>query len=121
VADPLRLVVWTPSERLIDAEQVEWVHLELVDDRTLTIWPRHAPLLAETAAGAVRYADLEGTHTVDLLSGVVHVRNDVVSLYLPGTLGSAVGEDAQPIKGEETGFERLARTMLRALETRQPS
>jgi F0F1-type ATP synthase epsilon subunit len=115
VADPLRLVVWTPSEQLIDVDQVEWVHLGLVEDKALTIWPRHAPLLAETVAGPVRYADADGTHTVDLLPGVVHVREDTVSLYLPG----ALGEEAWPREEKGGGFERLARTMLRALEAKR--
>jgi F0F1-type ATP synthase epsilon subunit len=115
VAESLRLVVWTPSEQLIDVDQVEWVHLGLIQDKALTIWPRHASLLAETVAGPVRYADQEGTHTVDLLPGMVHVREDTVSLYLPGTLG----EEAWPREEKGESFERLARTMLRALETRR--
>jgi F0F1-type ATP synthase epsilon subunit len=107
VAERLRLTVLTPSATVIDAEQVQWVHVKLAETKPLTVWPGHAPLLAETTSEALRYADESGSHTVDLPAGVLQVRENTVTLFLAGTLG----EQAWP---EEEGerFDRLADTML---------
>jgi F0F1-type ATP synthase epsilon subunit len=106
VADLLRLIVWTPSETVVDAEQVQWVHVKLAGAKTLTIWPEHAPLLSETVSEALRYADASGTHAIDLPAGVLHVRENTVTLFLAGTLGEQPWPDNE---GER--LDRLAETM----------
>jgi F0F1-type ATP synthase epsilon subunit len=107
VADPLRLIVWTPSETVVDAERVQWVHVRLAGAKTLTIWPEHAPLLAETISEALRYADASGTHAIDLPAGVLYVRENTVTLFLAGTLG-----EQSWLEEEGERFDRLAETML---------
>ncbi len=89
--------------------------MKLAGSKALTIWPGHAPLLGEAASQAVRYADRTGTHTVDLPSGIVRVRDDTVTLFLAG----ALGEEVWPREEEGARFERLAETMLGALEVRR--
>jgi F0F1-type ATP synthase epsilon subunit len=115
VAELLRLIVWTPSETVVDAEQVQWVHVKLAGAKALTVWPEHASLLAETVSEALRYVDGSGEHAVDLPAGVLQVRENTVTLFLAGTLG----EQSWP-EGEEERFDRLAETMLagRAPSTR---
>jgi F0F1-type ATP synthase epsilon subunit len=111
VAELLHLIVWTPSETVIDVEQVEWVRVVLADEKPLTIWPGHSRLLAETAVEALRYADREGTHNLDLPSGIVCVQDSAVTLFLAGTL-----EEALRAEEEELGRSgRLALAMLDAL------
>jgi F0F1-type ATP synthase epsilon subunit len=107
VADLLRLTVLTPSETVVEADQVQWVHVKLVGAKALTIWPEHAPLLAETASEALRYVDASGEHATDLPAGVLQVRDNTVTLFLAGTLS----EQSWP---EEEGerYDRLAETML---------
>ena len=107
VAEPLRLIVLTPSKTVVDVEQIQWVHVNLAGSKALTIWPGHASLLAETATDALRYADAAGTHTLDLPGGVLQVRGSTVTLFLAGTLG----EQSWP-EGADERFERLAETML---------
>ena len=101
MAEPLRLVAWTPSETLIDAEQVEWVHVKLAGGKGLTIWPGHAPLLAETVAETVRYTDGDGTHTLDLSSGILQIEGSTVTIYL-SQAGSLVEAEGR--------YDRLAET-----------
>ena len=107
MADPLRLVVWTPSQTVVDVEQVRWVHVNLTGAAALTIWPGHASLLAETASEALQYADAAGTHTLDLPAGVLQVQGNMVTLFLAGTLGEQAW-----LEEEDERFERLAETML---------
>jgi F0F1-type ATP synthase epsilon subunit len=106
VAESLRLIVLTPSETVVEAEQVEWIHVKLAGAKALTIWPGHAALLAETASEALQYVDGSGTRSLDLPAGVLQVRENTVTLFLAGTLG----DQPQPEeKGER--FGRLAEAM----------
>ena len=112
MAEPIHLVVWTLSERLLDIEDLEWVHLRLAEERSVTVWPGHGPLLAETAADALDYRDASSTHTIDLPAGIVQVKGDTVTVFLVGSLGEQVWQAGEPT--EE--FDRLAQTMLAALD-----
>jgi F0F1-type ATP synthase epsilon subunit len=106
VAEPLRLVVWTPSETLVDVDQVEWVHVELAGSGGLTIWPGHAPLVAESSADVMRYADRTGTQAVDLAAGVLQVEGHTVTVFLAG--------QAWP-SAETERFERLSVALRQSL------
>jgi F0F1-type ATP synthase epsilon subunit len=102
----LKLTAWTPSESLITADSVAWVHVELVQSRPLTIWPGHARLLAEMTAGTLRYADSAGIHEVDLPAGILEVQDDEVLVLLAGALSE--GREAE----DTARFDRLADTLL---------
>jgi F0F1-type ATP synthase epsilon subunit len=104
VADLLRLRVWSPAETMVDVEGVQWVHVELDRARPLTIWPGHAPLLAETSAKPVRYADDTGTHAVDLPAGMLQLRGNEVLILVEGAL--------QPSSEDGEHFERLTDALL---------
>jgi F0F1-type ATP synthase epsilon subunit len=99
--------VWSPAETVIDVEHVQWVHLELNRARPLTIWPGHAPLLAETTGEMVRYADDAGTHAVELPPGMLELRENEVLILVGGAL--------QPSAEDGEGFERLTDALLATL------
>lgn len=104
MADLLRLCVWSPAETVMDVEGVQWVHVKLNRARSLTIWPGHAPLLAETTGETVRYADDSGTHVVELPAGMLQLRDNQVLILVGGALESSTQD------GEE--FERLTDALL---------
>jgi F0F1-type ATP synthase epsilon subunit len=110
VAEPLRLVVWSPSETTLDLGGVAWVHVELVDSGGLTIWPGHIPLIGESMAASLRYQDAEGEHALSLPPGILHVREGTVTIFLGG-------EDEPTGEAEASGgrFERLAEAMIASL------
>jgi F0F1-type ATP synthase epsilon subunit len=111
VADLLRLRVWSPAETVVDVAGVQWVHIELGQARPLTIWPGHAPLLAETTAEGLRYADDEGTHAVSLAPGMLQVSGNEVLILVGGALQAS----------EQDGDERLARLTETLLLSRDPA
>ena len=115
MAEPLRLVVWTPSETMIDVERVAWVHVELADDTGITVWPGHLPMLGETASAVLRYADPEGIQEVALPAGIVQVRGNTVNLFLAGT----IGEQAQERDGVPLRFGRLSEALIASLAEEQ--
>ncbi len=112
MAERLRLLVWTPSETLIEADEVEWVHVELRGERGLTVWPGHAPLIAETVADVMRYADEEGTHVVDLPAGIVQISADTVTVFLAGT----PGEQAWSPGDRAERFDRLLGELIARMD-----
>ena len=107
MADLLRLRVWSPAETVLDVEGVQWVHVELNRARPLTIWPGHAPLLAETTGETVRYADDAGTHVVELPPGMLQLRENEVLILVGGAL--------EPSAEAGGGSERLTDALLATL------
>ena len=108
MAGLLRLRVWSPAETVVDLQDAQWVHVELNRARPLTIWPGHAPLLAETAAGTVRYADESGTFAIDLPAGMLQLRENEVLILVEGAL--------QPPSEDSERFERLTNALLETLD-----
>jgi F0F1-type ATP synthase epsilon subunit len=106
VPEPLHLVVWTPSETRLDLEPLDWVHVELADERSLTIWPGHLPMMGQTVPAAVRYADAEGEHEIELPPGIVQVEGGTVTVFLSGEAGEGA---AGPVR-----FDRLSEAMVTA-------
>jgi F0F1-type ATP synthase epsilon subunit len=114
----LRLTVLTPAEQLLEVEEVRWVRVRLVDGAGLSIYPGHAPLLAETVPAPVRYSDSDGEHEVDVASGVLHVTPYAVTLFTGGGDGAEPFEPAEDEQAER--FDRLARTLLETLDAAPP-
>ncbi|HEY89070.1 MAG TPA: hypothetical protein G4N98_04960 [Thermoflexia bacterium] len=109
------LTVLTPVEELLQARDVARVQVQLADGVGLGIYPGHAPLLAETVAAPLRYEAGGEEHALELDAGILHIlANEEVVLYVPGEL-RAQG-DLQAEKTESARFERLAQTLLAALD-----
>ncbi|MEA3345878.1 MAG: hypothetical protein U9Q78_06510 [Chloroflexota bacterium] len=113
--EPLRLTVLAPTGTLLDVDQADWVQVQLTDGAPLGIFPGHAPLLAETAAAPLRYADRSGEHVLDLKGGILHIKD--------GSVIVLINESARPADAAPPGFpalepaggarfERLARELL---------
>jgi F0F1-type ATP synthase epsilon subunit len=115
-------VVLTPVKTLIEAVGVAWAQIELADGGPIRIYPGHAPLLAETVDGHLRYADESGEHSLDLLAGILSTNLDGVTVLTAGRVeagstleweaegtpeDSKVGEGAQEVR-----FERLVQALL---------
>jgi F0F1-type ATP synthase epsilon subunit len=113
--ESLRLTVLTPAETLLDVERVAWVQVQLADGGGIGIWPGHAPLLAETVAAPLRYADALGEHALDLEAGILQIERDGVTIFTSGLAGQAIS--ARPPDEDQEGarFDRLARALLTTL------
>jgi F0F1-type ATP synthase epsilon subunit len=120
MARTFELSVLTPAEPLLEVSAAEWVHLRLMDDTGITIYPGHAPLLAETMSGPLRYADNMGEHAFNAGAGILQVKVDRVTVFtgseweaeemVPATIGPLC-----PLS-EERQFERLARELRSKLK-----
>ena len=81
----------------------------LADGAGISIYPSHAPLLGETVAAPIRYADREGEHTLELEAGFLQVALDRVTIF-SGL--NARGPNGQHLHQDATRFDRLARDLL---------
>lgn len=79
-----RLLVLTPEETVLDVSGVRWVRAQLVDGAGISIWPGHAPLLAETVPAPLQYADKSGEHSLPLNAGILQVTPGKVTIYTTG-------------------------------------
>ena len=112
---PLRLMVLTPAETLLDAAEVAWVQVQLSDGGGIGIYPGHAPLLAETVIAPLRYADESGEHVLDLKAGILQVEHDDVTIFTSGLAQtSKVSKTLEVSDGAR--FDRLARALLTTLQ-----
>ena len=107
---------------LLDARQIKWIKVQLADGGGISIWPGHAPLLAETVVAPLCYADAEGEHTLDLDAGILHIAPDRVTVFTSGLAGKATTVAAisrtPPEEKQDARFDRLAHTLLTALGAR---
>ena len=112
--DGFRLLVVTPESRLLDRDNLTWVRVNLVDGE-IGILARHAPLLAETVNGALRYGNGEEAHVIRLYAGILKVSRESVTVFTSGLL-EAPGDEAQP-KTAPMDFRRLTGHLLKQEQT----
>jgi len=116
----LQLTLVTPAETLREVENAAWVHLRLADGTGLTVYPGHAPLLAETITAPIRYAEDSDEHVFDAEAGILRVDGGAVTVF---TSGEAEPEapPAPFATSEERKFERLAHELRDRLERGEES
>ena len=123
--DHLRLSVLTPGKTLLDVAGVSKVRLKLADGGWLSIYPRHAPLLAESMASPVLYTTAAGEQSIALSESILQVAENDVLLFSGGELTAPVApvgeeEDADAADAasaaSDAHFDRLARVLMLSLQ-----
>lgn len=115
MAETFRLRVRNPVETLLESDQTEWVHLRLADGTGLTVYPGHAPLLAETVTTQLRYANETGEHAFNAEAGILQVKGNQVTVFTSSEAEVETTPDPSPVP-EARRFERLARQLRAKLE-----
>ena len=92
----LHLKVLSLAETVLEAEQILWVRLKLSNEKFLTVYPRHAPLLAQTLPGELLYhpADAPEARSLAAGPGLLSIRDDQVTLLI-GETYAATAADAE--------------------------
>jgi F0F1-type ATP synthase epsilon subunit len=112
----LRFTVLTPDGPIIESEAVQKVRVRLADSSLLSVYPYHAPLMAETLDGDVLYMVDEQEKHVCLRSGIFFVHENVVTIHTGGKMGdepSSVGAEVE--EKQERRFDRLAAALMSTL------
>ncbi len=105
MSERLALTVLTPVETLLEASDVQRIRVELADNLPLVIYPGHAPLVAETIAGPLEYANE---------AGVLKILSGEVTLFTPGSGALQLPEVEEEVEEAER-FDRLARALMESL------
>lgn len=111
-SDWLLLQVLTPEGEIFRKENLTAVRIPLADGGSMGIRLGHAPLTGETTRGAVRFRTEEGHDEIELLPGVVDIRNNTVIILTAGEVNQSQPQATDP---EETEFDRLMFTLVRTL------
>ncbi|MBN1811593.1 MAG: F0F1 ATP synthase subunit epsilon [Anaerolineae bacterium] len=109
------LTVLTPEQVLLEAEEVTQVQAQLADGGPIGIYPGHAPLLAETVAAPLRYADASGEHVLDLGAGILQVNGEGVTVFAGRAKPCEGSEPSQGSEEDDRHFDRLAQELLAKL------
>jgi F0F1-type ATP synthase epsilon subunit len=106
----------TAEEVWLDEPRVTWVRLPLADGGSIGIRPGHAPLLAETVAGTLRYGTESAEHSVAVDRGILQIHEHGVDIFAAQP-NDATATAAPPdsISADVARFDRLARTLLQLL------
>jgi len=115
MAETFRLRVRNPLETLLESDQTEWVHLRLADGTGLTVYPGHAPLLAETVTTQLRYANETGEHAFNAEAGILQVKGNEVTVFTSSEAEVETTPDPSAVP-EARRFEQLARRLRAKLE-----
>jgi F0F1-type ATP synthase epsilon subunit len=99
----------TPAQTLLEVKGVTQVQAQLADGGPIGIYPGHAPLLAETVAAPLRYADASGEHTIDLAAGILQVSEAGVTVFTNQT--SEVWQTSEVLE-DDRHFDQLAQELL---------
>ena len=114
MADSLRFTVLTPEKTLLDVSAVRKVRVLLADGAWLSVYPGHAPLLAESVAGPATYETDAGVDEIALAEGIVSVGDGAVTVFTGG-LAEASPALRVTADDEEDGiveFDRLAQVLM---------
>ena len=113
--DLLRLSILTPERAVLTVAGVRTVRLKLADHGWLSIYPRHAPLLAETLAGHVTYTTDVGVETLFVSEGILQIAENEIALFTGGVDPTVVLAVSSEEDVETARFDRLANVLLLAL------
>ncbi len=92
--DRMKLVVLTPDGILLEKTEVGRTRLRLADGGEIGIRPGHHPLVAETAAGTLRFGGQEYEEQVELQAGILEVDREGIVIFTRGWLDQQAEQDA---------------------------
>jgi F0F1-type ATP synthase epsilon subunit len=112
VSSPAKLTlrVLTPEGVILEVVALEAVSVPVADGGTIGLRPGHAPLIAETAKGAVYFRSETDAGSIELHPGILDISNNHVTILTAGEILQAPDEIIKPA---ETDFNRLMQTLVR--------
>lgn len=100
MAEMWRLQVRSPEQILLDLPAVSHVHAQLING-PITILRGHIPLVAEMAAGALRYCTADGAEgEIRLQPGILRVERRKITALTSGPLDQQA-PTAQTLRQEQ--------------------
>ncbi len=115
----LRLTVLTPDRVLLLVDSATKVRMKLADDAWLSVYPGHAPLIAELLPGPVQYDTDAESGELSIAEGIVQVTEGQVTVLTSGYQRETRPPETRAASDQQ--FDRLARQLLMSLEAQSHS
>lgn len=80
--DLLRLIVSSPDGEILNKDQVDWINLKLSGGTPISIYPRHAPLIALTSACILKYRIRENVFEENIPQGILSISENTVKCWV---------------------------------------
>ena len=112
-ASPLVLKVLSPEGIILEENNLKAVNIPLVDSTRIGIHPGHAPLIAETDAGPIKYRFESFEKQISLHAGVLDVRNNIIIVL---TAGEIVSTQETMSVSAPSEYDRLMQTLIRQIQ-----
>lgn len=112
MAQTLRLRVITPERVLLSVDEAAKVRLRLADRAWLSVYPYHAPLVAETLPGVLQYETETEAGEMRLGAGILRILGNEVTVLTRGQLGRTRETE---LTEEDRRYDRLMRQLMSSL------
>ncbi len=115
--DELTLRVLSPDGHSVEADHLLEIIVPLADGGTIGIRPKHAPLIAETISGPVQYQTKDELIKVDILAGILSIRDNLVTI-----LSAGITEEANNhVESSADPYDALAQVLENEREAAKES
>ena len=109
----LTLKVLTPEGIIFEKGDLTGINIPLADGCPIGIRPGHAPLIAETLMGTIRFYTKDIEKKISLHAGVMEIRDNLVTLLTAGELEKTSEEIIEPAAME---YDRLMQTLIKQIQ-----
>lgn len=109
----LTLKVFTPNGLLYEFTELSTINVPLANGYPLGVLPGHAPLIAGTAQGKVRFSGNNKNGALSFHAGILSIRDNVIIIFTAGELGETNQSQA---KEEDIKYNRLMETLVNTLQ-----
>lgn len=91
----MQLIISSPDGEILNQSQVDWVNLTLSNGYPISIYPKHAPMIALTSACTLKYRIGDQVNEKQIPTGVLSVSGGQVRCFL-GSDAPSQNENDQP-------------------------
>jgi F0F1-type ATP synthase epsilon subunit len=109
---PLTLRVLSPEGIILEVNGATSINVPLVDGGGIGIRPGHAPLIAETAQGHIRYLTANEENQIEIMPGVLEISENIVTILTVCEFGEMPEETGSSQNAE---FSRLIQAISQEL------
>ena len=114
----LNLKILSPDGINFEKRDLQEVVVPLADGGSIGIKPGHASLIAETVRGAIRYRSELEQDSIEVLPGVLDIRDNTVIILSAGKVSQQTSVVSE---AESRNFERLMQTLISKIQSEEES
>ena len=114
----LTLHILSPDGVNFEKRGLQEVVVPLADGGSIGIKPGHATLIAETVRGAIRYRTELEQESIEVLPGVLDIRDNTVIILSAGKVSQQTSIVSE---AGSMNFERLMQTLINKIQVEEES